>query len=169
MINNILYATDLGLYAPYLLQHVILLASRHGAKVHAVHAIEPLGVFAESILATYMPPEQVKSLRNKGYKDVMSTIREQVSSSFQDELTECSCDVGLIDDVQVLRGKPADIILESAAHCKADLIVLGSNSQPTEAPSLGSVTMHVLTRSAVPVYMVPMAKLKNPLNFDLYK
>lgn len=169
MIKNILYATDLGLYAPYLLQHVMLLASKHDAKVHAVHAIEPLGVFAESILATYMAPDQVNSLRQKGFNDVMAKIREQVGSSFKDEFAECNCDVKLIEDILVMRGKPADVILESAARCKADLIVLGSSSQPTEVPSLGSVTMHVLNRSEVPVYMVPMVKLQNPLNFDLYK
>ena len=104
MINNILYATDLGLYGPYLLQHVMHLASKHNAKVHAVHAIEPLGVFAESILSTYMPDTDIKSLRRNGFNQVMDKIRQQVENAFEDEFIECNCDVQLINGIQVVSG-----------------------------------------------------------------
>ena len=169
MIKNILYATDLGLYAPYLLEHVMSLASKHGAQVHAVHAIEPMGVFAESILTTYMSSREVAELRHRGFNDVMQKIREQVENAFADEFAECSCDLELINDIQVINGKPADVIIETAHRCKADLIVIGANSQPSDSPTLGSVAQHVLSRSSVPVFLVPMIKLQNPKNFDLYR
>lgn len=169
MIKNILYATDLGLYAPYLLEHVMSLASTHGAQVHAVHAIEPIGVFAESILATHMSSKKIAELRHRGFNDVMQKIKEQVENAFADEFAECRCDLALINGIQVVNGKPADVIIETAQACKADLIVIGTNSQPSDTPMLGSVAQRVLSRSCVPVYLVPMIKLQNPRNLDLYR
>lgn len=169
MIKNILYATDLGLYAPYLLQHVMSLASKHDAQVHAVHAIEPMGVFAESILNTYMPAKDVTELRRSGFNDVMKKIREQVENVFADEFAECSCDLALMNDIQVVNGKPSDVIIETAQRCNADVIVIGANSQSSDSPALGSVASRVLSQSSVPVFLVPMVKLQNPNNLDLYR
>ena len=169
MINNILYATDLGLYGPYLLQHVMSLATKHNANVHTVHAIEPVGIFAESILSTYMPEAEVKKLRGTGFSQVMDKIRQQVEIVFEHEFVESNCDVQLINRIQVVGGKPAEVILEMAQQCNADLIVLGSSSHPTETPQLGSVASRVLSESAVPVFLVPMVKIQNPNNFYLYK
>ncbi len=53
-LRSILYATDLGLYAPYVLQHALSLAKAFGAELHVVHAVEPMGLFAESVLQTYL-------------------------------------------------------------------------------------------------------------------
>ncbi len=168
MVTNILYATDLGLYAPYLLQHVMSLASKHNARVHAVHAIEPLGVFAESILTTYMPARDAQNLRSSGFNDVLDRIREQVESAFEDEFVDCRCDLKLSKGIQVLQGKPADVIMDTAKRCNADLIVIGSSSLPSDEPKLGSVAASVLSRSPIPVFLVPMVKLQNPKNLDLY-
>jgi len=151
------------------MQHVMSLASKHNAKVSAVHAVEPMGVFAESILSTCIPQDEIKSLRRKGFKEVMDKIREQVEHAFEDEFAECSCDVQLISGIQVVSGKPADVILEVAQQCHADLIVLGSRSAPSETPALGSVASRVLSSSEIPVYLVPMVKLQNPNNLDLYR
>ena len=169
MINNILYATDLGLYAPYVLQHVMSLASRHDAQVNAVHAIEPMGVFAESTLSAHMPGQEVQELRRRGFRDVMDSIREQVEHAFEDEFNEGSYDVSLINGIQVVHGKPADVILETASQCNADLIVMGSCSQASEKPTLGCVASRVLNESSIPVFLVPMVKLQNPQNLDLYR
>lgn len=169
MINNILYATDLGLYGPYLLQHVMSLASKNNANVHTVHAIEPVGVFAESILSTYMPESEVNNLRRSGFSQVMERIRQQVENAFEDEFIESNCDVQLINGIKVVGGKPAEVILETAHQCNADLIVLGSCSQPTDKPRLGSVAARVLNESSIPVFLVPMVKLQNPRNLDLYR
>lgn len=169
MIKNILYATDLGLYAPYLLQHVMSLATKHEARVHAVHAIEPMGVFAESILHTYMPASAVDDLRKRGFNEVMDKIRDQVECAFADEFAECNCDLELIHGIQVVNGKPAQVIIETAQRVSADLIVIGTSSQPSESPRLGSVAAAVLNQSSVPVFLVPMVKLQNPKNYDLYR
>jgi len=92
-----------------------------------------------------------------------------VENAFEDEFTESDCDVQLINRIKVVGGKPAEVILEAAQQCNADLIVLGSCSQPTDKPQLGSVASRVLNESSVPVFLVPMVKLQNPRNFDLYR
>ena len=55
MIRSILYATDLGLYAPYVLQHALSLTRAYNAELYVVHVVEPLGLFAESVLQTLTP------------------------------------------------------------------------------------------------------------------
>ena len=42
MIRSILYATDLGLYAPYVLQHALALTRSFNAALYVVHAVEPM-------------------------------------------------------------------------------------------------------------------------------
>ena len=58
MVKRILYATDLGLYGPYIMKQVAILAQSTGASVDILHVIEPMGVFAESIINTYMPEKE---------------------------------------------------------------------------------------------------------------
>ena len=45
MIRSILYATDLGLYASYVLQHALVLSRSFKADLYVVHAVEPMGLF----------------------------------------------------------------------------------------------------------------------------
>ena len=78
MIRSILYATDLGLYAPYVLQHALSLARAYGAQLYVIHAVEPLGLFAESVLQTYLDDDTLKELRAKGLGTVMSSIEQRV-------------------------------------------------------------------------------------------
>ena len=54
MIRSILYATDLGLYASYVLQHALAMSRSFKADLYVVHAVEPMGLFAESVLQTYL-------------------------------------------------------------------------------------------------------------------
>lgn len=41
MIRSILYATDLGLYASYVLQHALAVSRSFKADLYVVHAVEP--------------------------------------------------------------------------------------------------------------------------------
>ena len=88
MIRTILYPTDLGLYGTFLLQHVMALSEKYDAKVVAVHAVEPLGVFADAVLETYIPDDMIHDLRQYGLPAVMDAIRQQVIEGFQDEFID---------------------------------------------------------------------------------
>ncbi len=157
MVRSILYATDLGLYAPYVLQHALNLSRTFKAELYVVHAVEPMGLFAESVLQTYLDEARLKELRQSGLATVMSNIEQRVLEGFRDELGEAQQDIDLIRTVRVLQGDPAQVILEEVQKLAVDLLVVGSHSHgaPLETP-LGRTAARLLQLSEVPVYLVPM-------------
>ncbi len=106
MIRSILYATDLGLYAPYVLQHALALTRSFNSSLYVVHAVEPMGLFAESVLQTYLDEERLKELRTNGLSTVMASIEQRVLEGFRDEIGETLHDMQLIKAVRVVQGDP---------------------------------------------------------------
>lgn len=157
MIRSILYATDLGLYAPYVLQHALALARSFNSRLYVVHVVEPMGLFAESVLQTYVDEARLKELRSTGLDTVMSSIELRVLEGFRDELGDNRDDLDLIGSVQVLRGDAPLAILEQAQKLAVDLLVVGSHSHGAalEVP-IGRTASRLLQLSEVPVYLVPM-------------
>jgi nucleotide-binding universal stress UspA family protein len=140
MIRSILYATDLGLYAPYILQHALALTRSFNASLYVVHAVEPMGLFAESVLQTYLDEERLKELRTNGLSTVMASIEQRVLEGFRDEI-----------------GDPPLVILDEAQQLGVDLLVLGSHSHGTDMDiPLGRTASRLVQLSEVPVYLVPM-------------
>lgn len=156
MIKTILYATDLGLYAPYVLQHALNLARTLKAELYVVHAVEPMGLFAESVLQSYLDEKTLQELRSKGLSNVMSSIEQRVLEGFRDELGDAH-DTQLIRNVHVAQGDSSQVILEEARKLGADLLVVGSHSHGAEQDiPLGRTAARVLQLCEVPVYLVPM-------------
>lgn len=157
MIRSILYATDLGLYASYVLQHGLSLARAFGAELHVVHAVEPLGLFAESVLQTYLDDETLERMRQEGLKTVMSSIEERVIEGFRDELGEAALEAELIQSMVVEQGDPPRVILDHAHRLGVDLLVIGSHSHGAGVDTpLGRTAARLIQLSEVPVYLVPM-------------
>ncbi|KAF1069265.1 MAG: Universal stress protein A [Pseudomonas citronellolis] len=157
MIRSILYATDLGLYAPYVLQHALSLARAYNAELYVVHAVEPLGLFAESVLQTYLEDEALSELRATGLTHVLGNIEQRVMEGFRDELGELQQDAEMIRSVRVLQGDPPTVILDEAQRLGVDLIVAGSHSHGAELNTpLGRTAARVVQLAEVPVYLVPM-------------
>lgn len=157
MIRSILYATDLGLYAPYVLQHALAMARSFNARLYVVHVVEPMGLFAESVLQTYVDEERLEELRSTGLDTVMNSIELRVLEGFRDELGDNREDLELIVSVRVLRGDPPISILEEAQKLGVDLLVVGSHSHGAalEVP-VGRTASRLLQLCDVPVYLVPM-------------
>lgn len=157
MISSILYATDLSLYAPYVLQHALSLGRAFRAELYVVHAVEPLGLFAESVLQTYLDDKALTSLRQGGLSAVMSSLEQRVHQGFLEEVGDGLDDEGLIKEVRVLQGDPPEVILAEAERLGVDLIVVGSHSHGTalETP-LGRTAARLIQLAEVPVYLVPM-------------
>jgi len=160
MIRSMLYATDLGLYAPYVLQHALALARTFNAELYVIHAVEPMGLFAESVLQSYLDEDSLKELHSQGLNTVMENIEQSVMAGFRDELGEGHQDLALIRTVRVMQGEPSNVILEQAQKLSVDLLIVGSNSHGTEGASLGRTVARVLQLSEVPVYMVPMLQCR---------
>ncbi len=158
MVKTILYATDLGIYGPYLLEHVSDLAQRHRAQVIVVHAIEPLSPFADAVLEAFVPENARQSLKSQGLDDVLETIRLQVMAAFEDDFIDFEGSRDWLADVRVLAGKAPDVILSESQRLNADLIVIGShgsNKAQNSFTSIGSVASKVLQLSQIPVYLIP--------------
>jgi nucleotide-binding universal stress UspA family protein len=157
MIRTILYATDLGLYAPYVLQHALALTRSFNATLYVVHAVEPMGLFADSVLQTYLTESTLQEMRSKGLSAVMASIEQRVLEGFNDEMGEAPQDMQLIKAVRVIQGDPPLVILAEAQKLSADLLVVGSHSHGTtwDTP-LGRTAQRLVQLSESPVYLVPM-------------
>ncbi|NBA93695.1 universal stress protein [Pseudomonas sp. R5(2019)] len=159
MIRSLLYATDLGLYAPYVMQHALTLARAFNAELYVIHAVEPMGLFAESVLQSYLDESTLTNLQNQGVTTVMANIEQKVLASFREELGEGQQDLALIRAVRVRQGDPAEVILDQAERLAVDLVIVGSHSQGAGAEiPLGRTAARVLQLSKVPVYMVPLSQ-----------
>ena len=157
MIKTILYPTDLGIYSNYMLQQVLALAEDNNARVIIMHVVEPIGVFADAVLETYVPREMMGELKAYGLDAVMDAIRQQVLEAFQQELIDSPYDADRIVDMRVIKGQPADMILQESVVLGADLITMGSSSVMRDFPLLGATASKVLQLSQIPVYMIPVA------------
>ncbi len=161
MIRHILFATDLGLYGPYLMKQLASVVQSTGATVDILHAVEPMGLFAESIIDTYMPEKEREYLRNKGLTEVIERIRLQVLDTLKSEYADSLKMINL-RNVLVEVGMPAEVIVEQAKLTNSDLIVLGSHGQQTYCGGvLGSVVSKVLQTAPVAVHMIPMITLND--------
>ena len=157
MIRSILYATDLGLFAPYILQHALLLARTHRADLYVLHVVEPLGLFAESVLQTYLDAASYDDLRQRGLDSVMALIEQRVFDGFCDELQESGEESVPIRAVRVQLGDPPQVILQEAQDLAVDLIVIGSHSQSMpNGSALGRTCLRLLQQGRLPVYLVPV-------------
>lgn len=157
MINNILFATDLGPFTDYTLQHVTALAKNCNASIVVVHAVEPLSSFAQAVVETYIEDPQNNPFDESGANGMLNNIRHKILEALADQYMDSDRDIARIAAIRVLQGKPAEIILSEAKKQQADLIVMGSHgAQALDGNVIGSVTNKVLQLSKVPVFMVPM-------------
>lgn len=156
MIRSMLYASDLGPYAPLVLQHALSMARAFKADLYVIHAVEPMSRFAESVLQSYLEPSAMDDLQHEGVSTVMATIEQKVLDSFVDELDEPQ-DLALIRAVRVLQGDPAQVILDQVQRLGVDLLIIGSHGEGCSADiPLGRTAARVLQLSVVPIYMVPL-------------
>ena len=157
MIRSMLYATDLGHYAPVVMQHALALARTFKAELYVVHAVEPMGLFAESVLQSYLDEQALNEFHSQGLNTVMVNIEQRVLDSLREELGEGQQDLEVIQSVRVFQGDPSQVILQQAEKLSVDLLILGSHSHGAggETP-LGRSAARVLQLSKVPVYLVPL-------------
>jgi nucleotide-binding universal stress UspA family protein len=154
-IQNILYATDLGDHEPEIFRHAAGLARQFGATVHIIHALEPIGEFAHSMIDNFLPPEGQEKLREEGFERVREKLHERLDDYCKDALqvhTEVST-----SELRMVEGVPTQVILDEAERIGADLIVLGSHGHTAlNEMLLGSVARKVTVKSKIPVLLVPV-------------
>ena len=160
MIRSILYATDLGIYAPVVMQHALGMARSFSADLFVLHVVEPMGLFAESVLQSYLDEQALNEFHSQGLKTVIANIEQRVLDSFREELgDEGEQDLLRIRAVRVLQGDPSQVILDQVQKLSVDLLIVGSHSHGVGAETpLGRTAARLLQLSKVPVYLVPLVE-----------
>lgn len=157
MVRSMLYATDLGVYTPLVLQHALAMAKAFMADLYVIHVVEPMGPLAQSVLRSHLDEATLATLQRQGVATVMESIEDRVFGALRAELGEGHPDLALFSAVRVRQGDPWEVILEQARELNVGLVVLGSHGQGgrNEVP-LGRTAARVLQLSPVPVYLVPL-------------
>jgi nucleotide-binding universal stress UspA family protein len=156
-IRTILHATDLGAHGPAIFNHAFVLAKQFGAKIHIVHALEPISEYGHAMVETYVPPEMLESVRNQGFEAARKEMHRRLEKFCEDKLHADAHTV--VADMRVVEGMPAQVILDEAKRLNADLIVLGTHGLSALGEIfLGSVAHKVIMRSPVPVFLVPIKR-----------
>jgi len=156
MTQTILLASDLGLHCSYILQYAVDLATKLRAKILVVHALGTKNEFSDAIVRAC----SAEGVEACDLNEIENAIHERVIDVVADEMLDAGFDLQMIEDVRVLSGDPADVILEEAEESEADFVVIGSHSFHLhgrgQEDSLGEVAGVILSRARVPVFVVPV-------------
>ena len=159
MIKTILFAADMGIHTSYLLHHVNSTALKYNARVVVLHVMESAPSVSGAFQSGYRSADAPQFSQCEGLTQIIEQVRSRIIDSLEDEFMDGHQGLSNICDVRVLPGRPAEVILSQATHCRADMIVLGSHGSDAVGENvLGSVASTVLKMTRVPVYMVPLVR-----------
>lgn len=158
-IKTILYATGIGPRAPYVFRYALALARQHGATIVAVHGMEPLSDFGQSLIEQYISHEDSEEMHRKARETVRTRLADRIRQLCTKECegaTECE---NVVTSIKIVEGQPAQVIIDTANECAADLIVMGSQRHTLIGEvMLGSTTRRVLHSASQPVLVVKVPK-----------
>ena len=154
-IETILYATGLGPGAPYVFRHALAVARQYQAKIVAVHAIEPLSTFGQSLVEQYISHDDSEEMHKKARETVKAQIQGRIEQLCTRECNGAANCENLVSSIRVVDGYPSQVILDVAKDCAADLIVMGSHRHTVVGEvMMGSTTRKVLHNASLPVLVV---------------
>jgi len=158
-IQTILYATGLGPGSPYVFRYALALAREHQAKIVAVHGIEPLSAFGQSLVEQYISHDTSEEMHRQARETVKSRITERIQQLCANECNSVASCEHAVKSIHVVDGYPAQVILNVARECSADIIVMGAHSHTLVGEVvMGSTTRKVLHSATQPVLVVKIPK-----------
>ncbi len=158
-IETILYTTALGQGAPYVFRYALALARQHKAKIVAVHAMEPLTTFGQSLVEQYISHDSSEAMHKKAREAVKIQLKERIEKLCNSECNHVPpCD-NPVTAIHVIDGYPAKVIVNLANDISADLIVVGQETHSKVSEMVvGSTTRKVLHSATQPVLVVKIPK-----------
>jgi nucleotide-binding universal stress UspA family protein len=153
MNQQLMCALDLGPWSQDVLRHSIELARLYRAHLTLVHVVEPIGVFGDALLETYLAEADYQQIKETGFEQVLEALQEQIKESIEENFKEISAGISM--DVCILSGKPSGALLKYASVKNVNLLILGAKSTPMNR-SMGSTAFQVLNSAHVPVLIVPI-------------
>jgi nucleotide-binding universal stress UspA family protein len=142
-IRGVLVGTDMTEGSRAALAFARAIGQRLGCAVHALHVVE--ASWARSPVYAPPPPDAIETLRRTAARHL------SVLTSGSGRPADAAADVATIVHV----GDPAHEIVQGAAECADDLIVLGTHGRrPLGRLLFGSVARDVVARATCPVVTV---------------
>ena len=155
-ITHILCATDLSKHSAYTLCHAASLAAATGAKLHMVHAVQPMSDDVKITLQMFMQTTNSAETAMKARHDHARSVMAERQKTFWAHVEEEDKDVqNLVESIELVDGYPAEVILRRADELGCDLIVVGAHEHGFSQTFLGTVAKRVLRRSPIPTLVVP--------------
>ena len=155
--QSVLYATNLETYSRKVFRHALGVAQRYDAKVHVVHVIPEIEISHQQYVAAMLGDEQFKELGENFNRELIGKLQGDLRGFAADELQDHPEYLKAVASIEVLRGHPAERILQRADELDADLLVFGTHAQKEGGfDFLGSVVKRVLRRTRRPVLVVPV-------------
>jgi nucleotide-binding universal stress UspA family protein len=154
-IKTILYATGLGPGAPYVFRYALALARQHQANIIAIHAMEPLTPFGQSLVEQYISHDTSEEIHQKAREAVKAQLEQKIKELCQNECNGSPDCRNLLAATRVIEGYPSQTIIDMAREYSADLIVMGAHHHTRVGEFvLGGTTRQVLHISELPVFVV---------------
>jgi nucleotide-binding universal stress UspA family protein len=158
-IKTILYTTGLGPGAPYVFRYALTLARQHQAKIVAVHAMEPLSLFGQSLVEQYISHENTQEMHSKARESVKAGIKQRMEQLCTKECNNATSCENAVSSIHVVDGYPVRVILDTAKDCSADLIIMGERGHSKVGEAImGSTTRKVLHSASQPVLVIKIPK-----------
>lgn len=154
-IKSILFAAGLGSDTGYVLDYALSLAQKYQARVHVIYGHETIDVSAQDMAELYMFRDDLEDYIEKSLQEREKRVRGQLQRICHERLAQIPAEEALIAGIDISRKPPKQAILDAAAECEADLIVMGAHRHSVLSDALlGSTTMKVLHSATVPVFIV---------------
>jgi len=136
--------------------HAASLAASTGAKLHLVHAIQPMSDETRTALQMYMQTTGSSEMADKARHDHLRATMAERQKAFWAHVSEEDKDIqNQVESIELVDGYPAEVILRRAAELGCDLIVIGAHEHGFTHTFLGTVAKRVLRRSTIPTLVVP--------------
>lgn len=156
-IKTILYATDMGAHMRPVFRFALGIAKKYGARIIMLHAAEPLGSAMQIAMSVYMPEVKAQEVFHDGMSAALATMHQRLDKFCEDALAENPADREIVSGLKVVSGRPAETIVQQAVKAGAELIVVGTHTDPSlGAQLLGSTARKVMQLSKIPVLVVPV-------------
>lgn len=153
--KRILYATDLSENARYAFGYAASLADRYNAQVTVLHVLEDISTTFNMHISGYLGDAQWAQLQVEKEGTLLDTITERLNafcSEAQDKMKECKF---IVEKILVVKGVPAEEILNQAEANDVDIIVMGTHGYGVFKDALmGGTARRVVRRSPAPVMVV---------------
>jgi nucleotide-binding universal stress UspA family protein len=156
-IKKILYSTDLSKSSTTVFEQVIYLAQQTGADIHILHVVEKLSSDAKMTLESYVMDSKSRHSLLQERSSLAKKKLEERQEYFWNRVNDDEREVRhQIKSIEIVEAYPAETILKTSSKLGVDLIVMGTHEKGMLHSFLGSVAKNVLSRSHIPMLIVPL-------------